>query len=228
MPTPIWRPIRRHSSVSRAPGLSWSLLLSQAMESVTRAFYSRSDLDLILTSPASARKVFAVRMGRIATAAVAIAVLLAAPFINVWHFSVAAVGSAPMASWPHGRGGNGGSAGTHHCLVSCHRRQAYAPHRANRGRGDRRGLRHRPASRGDFLCRQPLPFHGVAIGLDAAACACRRQRLLVAGTRRARRLPARSPWFSRSAYFSWWDRSRCSHAASANTRWRRRASPAPP
>jgi ABC-2 type transport system permease protein len=66
--------------------LSWSLLLSQAMESVTRAFYSRSDLDLILTSPASARKVFAVRMGRIATAAVAIAALLAAPFINVLAF----------------------------------------------------------------------------------------------------------------------------------------------
>jgi ABC-2 type transport system permease protein len=63
--------------------LSWALLLSQAMESVTRAFYSRSDLDLILTSPASARKVFAVRMGRIAAAAVAVAVLLAAPFINV-------------------------------------------------------------------------------------------------------------------------------------------------
>ena len=63
--------------------LSWSLLLSQAMESVTRAFYSRSDLDLILTSPASARKVFAVRMSRIAAAAVVIAVLLSAPFINV-------------------------------------------------------------------------------------------------------------------------------------------------
>jgi ABC-2 type transport system permease protein len=63
--------------------LSWSLLLSQAMESVTRAFYSRSDLDLILTSPASARKVFAVRMARIALAAVTIAVFLAAPFINV-------------------------------------------------------------------------------------------------------------------------------------------------
>lgn len=63
--------------------LSWSLLLSQAMESVTRAFYSRSDLDLILSSPASAPKVFAVRMGRIAAAAVAVAVLLAAPFINV-------------------------------------------------------------------------------------------------------------------------------------------------
>jgi ABC-2 type transport system permease protein len=63
--------------------LSWSLLLSQGMESVTRAFYSRSDLDLVLTSPASARKVFAVRTGRIAAASVAIAVLLAAPFINV-------------------------------------------------------------------------------------------------------------------------------------------------
>ncbi len=63
--------------------LSWSLLLSQAMESVTRAFYARSDLDLILTSPVSARKVFAVRMGRIAGSAVIIAVLLAAPFINV-------------------------------------------------------------------------------------------------------------------------------------------------
>jgi len=66
--------------------LSWSLLLSQAMESVTRAFYARSDLDLILSSPVSARKVFAVRMGRIAGAAVMIAVLLAAPFINVLAF----------------------------------------------------------------------------------------------------------------------------------------------
>ena len=63
--------------------LSGSLLLSQAMESVTRAFYSRSDLDLILTAPASARKVFAVRMGRIAGSVVLLALLLAAPFINV-------------------------------------------------------------------------------------------------------------------------------------------------
>ncbi|HMJ42610.1 MAG TPA: permease, partial [Pseudolabrys sp.] len=46
--------------------LSWSLLLSQAMESVTRAFYTRSDLDLILASPVSARKVFSVRIARIA------------------------------------------------------------------------------------------------------------------------------------------------------------------
>src|SRR6266540_7458869 len=50
--------------------LSWSLMVSQAMESVTRAFYARSDLDLILSSPATARKVFAVR---IATMAVSVA-----------------------------------------------------------------------------------------------------------------------------------------------------------
>jgi ABC-2 type transport system permease protein len=39
-----------------------SLMLSQAMESVTRAFYTRSDLDLLLSSPAQAPKIFAVRI----------------------------------------------------------------------------------------------------------------------------------------------------------------------
>jgi len=63
--------------------LAWSLLLSQAMESVTRAFYARSDLDLILTAPAPSRKVFAVRMARIAGSVVLLALLLAAPLINV-------------------------------------------------------------------------------------------------------------------------------------------------
>ncbi len=63
--------------------LSWSLLLSQAMESVTRAFYARSDLDLILTSPVSPRKVFSIRIARIAGSVALIAILLASPFINV-------------------------------------------------------------------------------------------------------------------------------------------------
>src|SRR5437660_267978 len=36
--------------------LSWSLMLSQAMESVTRSFYARSDLDLLLSSPIVAAK----------------------------------------------------------------------------------------------------------------------------------------------------------------------------
>jgi ABC-2 type transport system permease protein len=63
--------------------LSWSLMLSQAMESVTRAFYSRSDLDLILSSPTVAQKVFVVRIATMAGSIALMSVLLAAPFINI-------------------------------------------------------------------------------------------------------------------------------------------------
>jgi ABC-2 type transport system permease protein len=58
-------------------------MLSQAMESVTRAFYTRSDLDLLLSSPAQAPKIFAVRIATIALSVMAMAALLAGPFINV-------------------------------------------------------------------------------------------------------------------------------------------------
>jgi ABC-2 type transport system permease protein len=63
--------------------LGWSLMMSQAMESVTRAFYSRSDLDLILSSPVASQRVFAVRIATMAISTVMMAVLLAAPFINI-------------------------------------------------------------------------------------------------------------------------------------------------
>jgi ABC-2 type transport system permease protein len=63
--------------------IAFSMMLSQAMESVTRAFYARADLDLILSSPASARRVFALRIGAIALATTLMALLLAGPFINV-------------------------------------------------------------------------------------------------------------------------------------------------
>ena len=63
--------------------LAWSLLMSQAMELVTRAFYARSDLDLILSSPVIAQRVFAVRIATIASSTMFMAVLLAAPFINI-------------------------------------------------------------------------------------------------------------------------------------------------
>ena len=84
MPTRRPTPARRRWS--RSTGtllLSLSLLLSQAMESVTRAFYTRSDLDLILTSPVPQRKVFSVRIARIAASVSAVAVFLASPFINM-------------------------------------------------------------------------------------------------------------------------------------------------
>lgn len=63
--------------------LSWSLMISQAMESVTRAFYTRSDLDLILSSPIAARKVFSVRIVTMALGTALMATLLAGPFIHV-------------------------------------------------------------------------------------------------------------------------------------------------
>lgn len=63
--------------------LAWSLMTSQAMELVTRAFYARSDLDLILSSPVGAQRVFAVRIAAIAASTVLMALLLAAPFVNV-------------------------------------------------------------------------------------------------------------------------------------------------
>ncbi|HEY6256367.1 MAG TPA: permease [Xanthobacteraceae bacterium] len=60
-----------------------SLMLSQAMESVTRAFYTRSDLDLLLSSPIVAARAFAVRIGAIVLSVMAMSALLASPFINV-------------------------------------------------------------------------------------------------------------------------------------------------
>ena len=63
--------------------LSWLLMISQAMESTTRAFYSRSDLDLILASPAATEKIFAVRIATVAVSMAMMALPLAAPFINI-------------------------------------------------------------------------------------------------------------------------------------------------
>jgi ABC-2 type transport system permease protein len=63
--------------------LSWSLMGSQAMESVTRAFYARADLDLILSSPAAAPTLFAVRIATMTLATALMSLLLASPFINV-------------------------------------------------------------------------------------------------------------------------------------------------
>jgi hypothetical protein len=70
-------------AVSATILLSWLLMVSQAMESITRAFYTRADLDLILASPVAAERLFAVRIATIALAIAAMALPLAGPFINV-------------------------------------------------------------------------------------------------------------------------------------------------
>jgi ABC-2 type transport system permease protein len=63
--------------------LSWLLMTSQAMESMTRAFYARADLDLILASPVAVHKLFAVRIATVALSVALMALPLAAPFIDM-------------------------------------------------------------------------------------------------------------------------------------------------
>ncbi|HUS95498.1 MAG TPA: permease [Hyphomicrobiaceae bacterium] len=63
--------------------LSFALMLSQAIESITRAFYTRSDLDLILSSPASARHLFAVRIAAIVMSTASLSALIGAPFVTI-------------------------------------------------------------------------------------------------------------------------------------------------
>lgn len=73
--------------ISGTMGLILSLMMSQALEMVTRVFYARSDLDLILSSPTSVRRLFAVRVGTIAVSTTMLSMLLFAPAINVlaWY-----------------------------------------------------------------------------------------------------------------------------------------------
>ncbi|MEM6384217.1 MAG: permease [Pseudomonadota bacterium] len=63
--------------------LSFTMMLSQAMESVTRAFYARDDLDLILSSPAPSRDLFLVRISMMAVTSWAMSALVISPFLNV-------------------------------------------------------------------------------------------------------------------------------------------------
>jgi ABC-2 type transport system permease protein len=95
-------------SISTTLLLSWLLMVSQAMESMTRAFYARADLDLILASPVAAHKVFALRISTIALSVMMMAVPLAGPFIDMlvvrggWRWLgaygvIAAMGAAAAA-----------------------------------------------------------------------------------------------------------------------------------
>ncbi len=63
--------------------LAWALILSQAIESVTRVFYARADLDLIMSSPVPLTNVFSVRIAAIALSVTGMALLLSTPFVDV-------------------------------------------------------------------------------------------------------------------------------------------------
>ena len=63
--------------------LIFFLLLSQALEQVTRLFYGRGDLDLFRSSPASLRRVFVIRVLSIAVSTAIMALVIALPALNV-------------------------------------------------------------------------------------------------------------------------------------------------
>src|SRR4051795_7410582 len=63
--------------------LAWALMLSQAIESVTRVFYARADLDLIMSSPVRLTNVFSVRIAAIALSVTTMALLLSTPFVDM-------------------------------------------------------------------------------------------------------------------------------------------------
>ncbi|MBO6895454.1 MAG: hypothetical protein JJ866_26225 [Roseibium sp.] len=63
--------------------LSFTMMLSQAMESVTRVFYARDDLDLILSSPAPSSDLFLVRIVIMALTSWVMSALVISPFVNV-------------------------------------------------------------------------------------------------------------------------------------------------
>lgn len=65
---------------------TFSMMLSQGIEHVTRAFYARADLDLILSSPAPARHLFAVRIISICITSALMTALIISPFINMAVF----------------------------------------------------------------------------------------------------------------------------------------------
>src|ERR1700732_1509418 len=63
--------------------LAWALMLSQAIESVTRVLYARADLDLIMSSPVRLANVFSIRIAAIALSVIAMALLLSTPLVDV-------------------------------------------------------------------------------------------------------------------------------------------------
>lgn len=63
--------------------LSFFLMLSQALEQVTRLFYARGDLELFKASPIPLDRVFVLRVAAIAASTTCMALVVAAPVLNI-------------------------------------------------------------------------------------------------------------------------------------------------
>jgi len=142
--------------------LFWTVMLSQALESVTRAYDARSDLDLILSSPAASSRLFAVRTANIGLGTMLLACLLASPAINVLI----------LLQGPHWLAAYGvlaalGALSAAISVLVCiglsraRRAQAHPADRADRRRYRRRRLRHRHTGRRRPLLRLDGPDAGL-------------------------------------------------------------------
>lgn len=61
---------------------AFTMMMAQAIEHITRVFYARADLDLILSSPIASENLFAVRIASVAIVSTGMTALLASPLIN--------------------------------------------------------------------------------------------------------------------------------------------------
>ena len=145
--------------------LGWALMLSQAIESVTRVFYARADLDLIMSSPVALANVFSVRIAAIALTVIAMALLL----VDAVRQRSCAWRWPPMVSglWRGRRDrpvGGGGCRRGDGRAVPQHRAAPDQAGGADRRGRDRRGLRHRAADRGHPVLRHAVAVRGADFG----------------------------------------------------------------
>ena len=222
MPTPPSLLIPRHWSVITGTlVLSWALMLSQAMESVTRAFYARSDLDLILSSPVSARRSLrrAHRPHRRRRCAGRCAARRAV-HRRAGAGAAARIGLPPMASSPAWARSATAIASRlpSRCsaLIGAKRTRAG---RADRRGGDRRRFRHRPAARRDLFLRQLSRFAASAVAVDAGARAGHATARSGGRLAPCSAIRARLPPSLRQASCCSPPGSHCSRAASATMPW---------
>ena len=168
--------------------LAWALMLSQAIELVTRVFYARADLDLIMSSPVRLANIFSVRIVAIALSVTGMALLLSTPFVDVLVIGGGARWLGGVRRRHRDRAvGLGGCDRDHAGAVSPDRPEPDPAGIAGAGRRDRRRLCHRAADR-----RDPVLWHAVALrrpdfGRRSRIRARTRQHGLVAGARDARR-----------------------------------------
>ncbi|MGD9670888.1 MAG: permease [Hyphomicrobiaceae bacterium] len=83
LPAPGGMDVPMLAGITMSIVLTFTMMFSQALEQVTRAFYTRDDLDLILSSPAPARHLFSVRLASMVMTTAMMSGLIVAPFVNV-------------------------------------------------------------------------------------------------------------------------------------------------